>query len=166
MGLRNRGSEWEEYDNAVKWMAMTMIITLAITLVLTVFSLPLAFLIEKGISKNTIATVKAFLKAVQNSPSFLFNQYYSWMQKLSSGNEFSLGRWVPILPIISLPVGLITGMITCPYHFQSNVHGSARIATLRDINKMELLGFDGFCQVVGKFNGRLLLLKETLSTNF
>ena len=123
MALRNRGTEWEEYDNAVKWMALTMLITLAITLVLTVFSLPLAFLIEKGISKNTITTVKAFLKAVQESPSFLFNQYYNWMQKLSAGNEFSLGRWIPILPIISLPVGLITGMLTCPYHFQSNVHG-------------------------------------------
>ena len=164
MALRNRGTEWEEYDNAVKWMALTMLITLAVTLILTVFSLPLAFLIEKGISKNTIATVKAFLKAVQENPSFLFNQYYNWMQKLSAGNEFSIGRWIPILPIISLPVGLITGMLTCPYRFQSNVHGSARIATLRDINKMELLGFDGFCQVVGKFNGRLLLLKETLST--
>ena len=104
MGLRNRGSEWEEYDNAVKWMAMTMIITLVVTLILTIFSLPMAFLIEKGISKNTIATVKSFLKAVQSNPSFLFQQYYSWMQKLSAGNEFSLGRWLPILPFLSFTV--------------------------------------------------------------
>ena len=164
MALKDRGSEWEEYDNAVKWMAVSMLITLVVTLILTVFSLPLAFLIEKGISKDTIATVKAFLNAVQNRPSFLFNQYYSWMHKLSAGNEFSLGRWLPILPFLSLPVGIISGMVTCPYRFQSNVHGSARIATLRDINRMELLGFDGFCQVVGKFKGRMLLFKETLST--
>ena len=44
------------------------------------------------------------------------------------------------------------------------MHGSARLATARDVERMELLGYDGFCQVVGKFNGRMLLLKETLST--
>ncbi len=164
MALRERGVEWEEYDNAVKWMAMTMIITFGITLVLIIFSLPLAFLIEHGISKKTIASVTMFLSAIQERPSFLFNQYYSWMQKLSNSQEFALSHWLPILPFLSLPVGLITGMVTNPYRFQSNVHGSARIATLRDINKMELLGFDGFCQVIGKFKGRMLLLKETLST--
>lgn len=164
MALRQRGAEWEEYDKAVRWMAMTMIITLVITLLLTVFSLPLAYLIEQGISKKTIASVKMFLSAIQEKPSFLFQQYYSWMQKLSSSNGFSISHWLPILPFIALPVGLITGAVSCPYRFQSNIHGSARIATLRDINNMELLGFDGFCQVVGKFNGKMLLLKETLST--
>ena len=86
------------------------------------------------------------------------------MHKLSASNGFSISQWLPILPFLALPVGLITGAVSCPYRFQSNVHGSARIATLRDINKMELLGFDGFCQVVGKFKGKMLLLKETLST--
>lgn len=164
MAFRERGVEWEEYDNAVKWMAMTMIITLVVTLILTVFSLPLAYLIEHGISKKTIASVKLFLNAIQDRPSFLFQQYYSWMQKLSISSEFSLSRWLPILPFLALPIGLITGAVSCPYRFQSNVHGSARLATLRDINNMALLGFDGFCQVVGKFKGRMLLLKETLST--
>lgn len=164
MAFRERGVEWEEYDKAVKWMAMTMIITMAITLLLSLFSLPLAFLIENGISKKTISSVKMFLSAIQDHPSFLFKQYYSWMQKLSASNEFSISRWMPILPFLSLPIGIITGAMSCPYRFQSNVHGSARIATLRDINKMELLGFDGFCQVIGKFNGKMLLLKETLST--
>ena len=76
MALRQRGAEWEEYDKAVRWMAMTMIITLVITLLLTVFSLPLAYLIEQGISKKTIASVKMFLSAIQEKPSFLFQQYY------------------------------------------------------------------------------------------
>ncbi len=164
MALRQRGEEWEEYDNAVRWMAMTMIITLIITLILTIFSLPLAYLIEQGISKKTIESVKLFLNAIQNKPSFLFTQYGNWMEKLMSSKGFSISHWLPILPFISLPVGLITGAVACPYRFQSNVHGSARIATLRDISRMELLGFDGFCQVVGKVKGRMLLLKETLST--
>ncbi len=164
MALRQRGVEWEEYDNAVRWMAVTMIITLIVTLILTIFSLPLAYLIEQGISKKTIESVKMFLNAIQDRPSFLFKQYGSWMEKLTNSNGFSISHWLPILPFISLPVGLITGAVSCPYRFQSNVHGSARIATLRDISRMELLGFDGFCQVVGKVKGRMLLLKETLST--
>lgn len=164
MALKERGVEWEEYDNAVKWMAMTLIITLVITLLLTIFSLPLAYLIEQGISKKTMESVKLFLQAIEQKPSFLFSQYSSWMHKLSASDGFSISRWVPLLPALSLPIGLIVGMVTCPYRFQSNVHGSARLATLRDIKKMELLGFDGWCQVVGKFNGKLLLLKETLST--
>ena len=164
MALRQRGVEWEEYDNAVRWMAVTMIITLIITLILTIFSLPLAYLIEQGISKKTIESVKMFLSTIQDRPSFLFKQYGSWMEKLTGSNGFSISHWLPIMPFISLPVGLITGAVSCPYRFQSNVHGSARIATLRDISRMELLGFDGFCQVVGKVKGRMLLLKETLST--
>lgn len=164
MALRQRGVEWEEYDNAVRWMAVTMIITLIITLILTIFSLPLAYLIEQGISKKTIESVKMFLSTIQDHPSFLFKQYGSWMEKLTGSNGFSISHCLPIMPFISLPVGLITGAVSCPYRFQSNVHGSARIATLRDISRMELLGFDGFCQVVGKVKGRMLLLKETLST--
>lgn len=164
MAFKERGVEWEEYDNAVKWMTMTLLITLVVTFILMVFSLPLAYLFEHGISKKTIATVKLFLSMIQTKPSFLFSQYYSWMQKLSASTEFSLNNWLPLSPVIGFPLGLLIGVISCPYKFQSNVHGSARIATLRDINKMELLGFDGFCQVVGKFNGKMLLLKETLST--
>lgn len=164
MAFKNRGDEWEEYDKAVRWMAITMLLTLVITVLLTVFSLPLAFLIENGISKKSIASVKMFLSVVGERPSFLFKQYSNWMHKLSSSTEFSVSRWIPILPFLAFPVTLLTGALSCPYRFQSNIQGSSRIATARDIDRMELLGYDGFCQVVGKFKGRLLLLKETLST--
>ena len=162
--MKQRGVEWEEYDKAVRWMAMTMIITITVTAFLTIFSLPLSFLLEHGISRENMQSVKMFVREVFNRPSFLFNQYSNWARKLSAAREFSISRWIPILPLISLPFGLIIGGISCPYRFQSNVHGSARLATLSDIEKMENVGFDGFCQVVGKFKGRLLLLKETLST--
>lgn len=57
---------------------------------------------------------------------------------------------------------LIIGAVTNPYRFQSNIHGSGRIATLKDIKAMKLL--DGFCMVIGKFKGYYLKLPETLST--
>ena len=112
--MKQRGVEWEEYDKAVRWMAMTMIITLTITVFFTIFSLPLSFLLEHGISKENMQSVKMFVNTVFDHPTFLFKQYSRWMHKLSATNEFSISRWVPILPAISLPLGLIVGGVSCP----------------------------------------------------
>ena len=161
----DRGEEWEEYDNAVQWMVITAIVTFVLTIFLAVFSLPIGYLIGAGISKSSIDVASRFIQAIFNDPSYLTSRYWSWFQQLTHYNgPFSVSLWVPILPFISLPVGLTVGFLTNPYRFQSNIHGAARIATEKDIRKMPLLGFDGFCQVVGKFNGKMLMLKETLAT--
>ncbi len=163
--MQKRGEEWEEYDNAVKWMVLTIVISLAVTIVLAIISMPLGYLIGSGISKDTLNDVGKFISAIINNPNFLFSRYWNWFKQLSGYHgPFSVSLWLPILPILSLPTGIIIGVITNPYRFQSNIHGSARIATEKDIKKMPLLGFDGFCQVVGKFNGKMLMLKETLAT--
>ena len=86
------------------------------------------------------------------------------MQVYHHQGSFSLSLWIPLIPFLIIPVGLIFAGMISPYRFQTNIHGSARVANLRDIKSMPLLGFDGFCQVVGKFNGQFLLLKETLAT--
>ena len=163
--MQKRGEEWEEYDNAVRWMVLTILISLAVTIVLAIISMPLGYLIGSGISKDTLNDVGKFISAIINNPNFLFSRYWNWFKQLSGYHgPFSVSLWLPILPILSLPAGIIIGVITNPYRFQSNIHGSARIATEKDIKKMPLLGFDGFCQVVGKFNGKMLMLKETLAT--
>ena len=160
-----RGEEWEEYDNAVQWMVISAIVTLVLTIFLAVFSLPIGYLIGAGISKTSMDVAYRFLQAVFNDPSYLTSRYWSWFQQLTHYNgPFSVSLWVPVLPFISFPVGLTIGFLTNPYRFQSNIHGAARLATQKDIKKMPLLGFDGFCQVVGKFNGKMLMLKETLAT--
>ena len=160
-----RGEEWEEYDNAVQWMVISAIVTLVLTIFLAVFSLPIGYLIGAGISKTSMDVAYRFLQAVFNDPSYLTSRYWSWFQQLTHYNgPFSVSLWVPALPFISFPVGLTIGFLTNPYRFQSNIHGAARLATEKDIKKMPLLGFDGFCQVVGKFNGKMLMLKETLTT--
>lgn len=165
MSLNKRGEEWEEYDNAVRWMVLTVIISLAITIVLALVAMPLGYLVGSGISKTTLGDVSKYFSTVFENPGYLYSRYWNWFRQLFNyKGSFSFSLWLPILPFLSFPTGLIVGIITNPYRFQSNVHGSARLAEIKDINKMELLGFDGFCQVVGKFKGRLLLLKETLST--
>ena len=161
----SRGEEWEEYDKAVKWMMVTFIVTLAVTIFFALFSLPLGYLIGTGVSKGSMAVTGQFLQAVFSDPSYLISRYGSWFRQLAAYNgSFSASLWLPIIPFISLPVGITIGYLTNPYRFQSNIHGAARLATEKDIRKMPLLGFDGFCQVVGKFNGKMLMLKETLAT--
>ncbi len=161
----SRGEEWEEYDKAVKWMMVTFIVTLAVTIFFALFSLPLGYLIGAGVSKGSMAVTGQFLQAVFSDPSYLISRYGSWFRQLAAYNgSFSASLWLPIIPFISLPVGITIGYLTNPYRFQSNIHGAARLATEKDIRKMPLLGFDGFCQVVGKFNGKMLMLKETLAT--
>ncbi len=161
--MEKKGEELEEYNNAVQWMVMTFIITFLVTIVLAIISMPLGYLIGNGISKDSLSEVSKFIQTIINSPSYLFSRYWHWIKQISNYHgAFSFSLWLPILPIISLPFGLLIGAATNPYRFQSNIHGSARIAELKDIKKMGLL--DGFCMVVGKYKGHLLMMKETLST--
>lgn len=163
MGLQKRGEEWEEYDHAVQWMSLTIIITLLITIILAAISMPLGYLIGNGVSKESIENVSKFMGMIVNDPSYLFKRYGNWFSQISRHQGgFSFGLWLPILPLLTLPIGLILGAVTNPYRFQSNIHGSGRLATLKDIKAMKLL--DGFCMVIGKYKGYYLKLPETLST--
>ena len=163
MGLQKRGEEWEEYDHAVQWMSLTVIITLLVTIFLAVISMPLGYVIGNGISKESMDNVGKFMGMIFNDPSYLFSRYWNWMRQIGNYHgPFSFSLWLAVLPILSLPIGLIIGAVTNPYRFQSNIHGSGRIATLKDIKAMKLL--DGFCMVIGKFKGYYLKLPETLST--
>lgn len=162
MALEKEGEEWKEYNSAVRWMVITVLLSVLITVFLALVSMPLAYLIGNGISKDSIDDISKFFSLTFNRSGFLYNRYWIWLKQLFNySGPFSLSLWIPILPFISLPVGLLVGIITNPYRFQSNIHGSARLADLKDIKKMGLL--DGFCIVVGKFKGHLLRMGETLS---
>ena len=162
---KEKGKEWEEYDKAVRWMATTFLIALVLTVITAYLAQPVAYLLQQGISKEHVDKAIKFTKKCVMDPGFFYNRYLRWFKQIIRYHgEFKVGLWLPALPILVFPVTLLIGGVKCPYKFQSNVHGSAHIATLRDIENMPLLGFDGFCMVVGKFQGRLLKLKETLST--
>ena len=163
--VKERGKEWEEYDNAVRWMATTFLIAMIVTILFAYISQPLAYLMKVGISKESMDTATRIVKKTIADPGLLYQNYVKWVKGMMRyKGEFHLRLWVPAIPFILFPVILMIGGIKCPYKFQSNVHGSARLATLRDIEQMPLLGFDGFCMVVGRFQGKMLKLKETLST--
>lgn len=157
------GQEWEEYNKAVRWVTISLLISAIVTIVLAITSLPLGYLIGSGISKSSLQNVAIFTKRIATDPAFLFSRYSKWFTQIAHHQgSFSLALWLPVLPFISFFVGPLVGAITNPYKFQSNLHGSARIANFNDIKKMKL--FDGFCQVIGKYKGKLLMLPETLAT--
>ncbi len=162
MALEKEGEEWKEYNSAVRWMVITVTVSVLLTIFLALIAMPLAYFIGNGISKESMDDVSKFFSLVFNRSGFLYNRYWVWIKQLMNYNgPFSVSLWIPILPFISLPLGLLIGVITNPYRFQSNIHGSARLAEMSDIKKMGLL--DGFCIVVGKFKGKLLRMNETLS---
>lgn len=162
---KERGEEWKEYDKAVRWMTITFFICLAISIALFVCAFPLAHLVRHGISKSSMDMISKFWSVVIKNPDHLFNLYGKWGKMVwNHKGDFALWMWIPLLPFITIPVGLIVSALFSPYKFQINYQGQAKIADLRDIKKMSLLGFDGFCQVLGKFDGKFLKLKETLAT--
>ncbi|MBP1532018.1 MAG: type IV secretory system conjugative DNA transfer family protein, partial [Alphaproteobacteria bacterium] len=162
---KERGEEWAEYDKAVRWMSITFFICLVISILLFIFSMPISHLVKHGISQSSMATIRKFMSLIMSNPAELFSFYGRWFKIITHySGPFALSLWIPVLPFLVIPVGLIVSAIFSPYKFQVNIHGSAKVAELRDIKKMALLGFDGFCQVVGKFDGKFLMLKETLAT--
>lgn len=162
---KERGEEWKEYDKAVRWMTITFFILLAVSIVLFVCAMPLSYLVRHGVSKSSMDMVNKFFSVILSNPDHLFNLYGKWGRTVFNyRGDFALWLWIPLLPFIIIPVGLIVSAMFSPYKFQINYQGQAKIADLRDIKKMALLGFDGFCQVVGKFDGKFLMLKETLAT--
>lgn len=162
MALEKEGEEWKEYNSAVRWMVIACAISVVLTIIFAIFSIPLAYLVGNGISKESIDDVSKFISFIFTRDGFLKHRYWVWFKQLMNYNgSFSLSLWIPLLPFISLPIGAFLGAITNPYRFQSNVHGSARLADEKDVKKMGL--FDGFCIVVGRFKGKLLRMNETLS---
>ena len=86
MAIDKSGEEWEEYNNAVKWMALTVTISLAVTIILALISMPLGYLIGSGISQKTFAVVSKFMSTVFNDPGYLFSRYWSWFRQLMNYN--------------------------------------------------------------------------------
>jgi len=162
---KERGEEWKEYDKAVRWMTITFFICLALAILLFIFAMPLSYLVRHGVSKSSMDMVSKFLDVIAKNPDHIFNLYSKWFKTVFNyRGSFALWLWIPLLPFITIPVGLIVSALFSPYKFQINYQGQAKIADLRDIKKMSLLGFDGFCQVLGKVDGKFLMLKETLAT--
>lgn len=68
MALNKRGKEWEEYDNAVRWMVITVVLSVIVTIILALAAMPLGYLLGSGISKDTLNDVSKYFALVLNVP--------------------------------------------------------------------------------------------------
>ena len=80
--MEKKGEEWKEYNSAVKWMTVTVIISLVVTAILAVISMPLGYLIGSGISKESLSDVSRFIELVINRPSYLYSRYWNWFRQV------------------------------------------------------------------------------------
>ena len=99
MALEKEGEEWKEYNDAVRWMVITGLISVGLTIFFALFSMPIAYLIGNGISKESLNDVSKFLSFTFNKSGFLQHRYWVWMkQVINYKGQFSLSLWIPSLP--------------------------------------------------------------------
>ena len=101
---KERGKEWEEYDNAVRWMTITFGISIAVTVILMYTAPILAFFMQNGVSKKSVEIGGIFLKKSFSDFGFLWEWYMRWMKKVYHYNgAFRPSLWFPILPFLTFP---------------------------------------------------------------
>ncbi|MBR1948611.1 MAG: hypothetical protein IKA30_02325, partial [Alphaproteobacteria bacterium] len=106
MALEREGEEWQEYNSAVRWMVITSVLSILVTVFFAIFSMPIAYLIGNGISKESVDDVSKFLSFIIHKDGFLKHRYWVWMKQLMNyRGDFSLSLWIPILPFIVFPIG-------------------------------------------------------------
>ena len=95
MALKKRGEEWEEDDNAVQWMVLTVVISLVLTIVLAIVALPLGYLVGTGISKDSMNEAWRFIQTIFADPAYLFSRYGMWFRQLSGYHgRFATSCWL------------------------------------------------------------------------
>ena len=160
--MARTGEEWAEREAAIQWVIVTVIIAFVVSYLLAIISFALTNLIPRGISQDNMLLIWKFVKRAVLAPEYLLEIYWKWLVKaFKAQTSLPFYFWLPIIPFFSFFVILTTGLVTNPHSWLSTIHGSGRIATKKDIEKMGL--FKGFIVVLGRWHGKLLRLPETLS---
>ena len=70
-----RGGEWAEYDKAVNWVLMTICVAMLIGFIALILAMPLANIVGRGISKETLDASMKYIKIVLVRPDYLIDRY-------------------------------------------------------------------------------------------
>ncbi|MFN5609386.1 MAG: type IV secretory system conjugative DNA transfer family protein [Holosporales bacterium] len=120
--------------------------------------------IKFGVSQKVVLAVEQYFSMAKNPISW-WQWHLNWITTIRHGNPYD---W----RFIFLPVEIVTSlggtlvvfvgfMLSNPYTFLVTTFGNARMATSRDIDKMQLL--KGWIVVLGECQRKFLKLPETLS---
>ena len=110
----NQPPEFNNNKLLSRWMLNSFYISLALAVVFFITAPALAFLVKNGLSQATTDHVSKFFSGILENPDVLFYQYSRWFKMTWSGHASGLWFWIPLLPFITIPVGLLIGFLTCP----------------------------------------------------
>ena len=151
---RKDGSYAEHYQ-AVDYIWKGVLISFAVSLLLSLFAYPLGYLASYGFSDAAWVKVKAFYVYLKSHPFYLVKSYFGWMITFTKAPFQSWSVWIPALPFFTFIAGVLVTIHTNPYYFASQSMGSGRLADENDVKKMGL--WNGFTYVLGLWNDRRLL---------
>ncbi|MCQ2914386.1 MAG: type IV secretory system conjugative DNA transfer family protein [Alphaproteobacteria bacterium] len=164
--MAKHGDEWAERDAAVQYVIKWCAIGLFCLFFLGILSFVVHGIVHSGgsLNKSKLEMLGKYVLRFFTTPQF-FISYYKWIINLFSRvvNDYPIPwtMWLPVVPFFPFGFAVVWGIVSNPHSWMSTIHGSGRVATREDIKKMGL--FDGFIVVLGKFQGKLLKLPETLS---
>jgi type IV secretion system protein VirD4 len=141
-----------------RWQFGAVLLSMGVLLAGIAVALPLAFLVDRGVSLASLDWVRRYFESLPDHPAYWLESYRRWI-----GQGFHDGRLpsVLLLPAVLALAVLALAALLNPDRATSRLHGAARWARLGDISRMRLL--QGRVIVLGRWGRRRLHLPETLS---
>ncbi len=160
MGFK-RESGYEEQGKFIAHLCWTFFFAVVCWFILMWLCMPLLKWFRDGLNIHSFQWALNYWKSVIPSIKSLFGVYGDWFSVFRNTVNNPWYMYVPFIPFISFWLVIIIGVIINPHEYRPNIFGGGRMARYADIKKMKL--FDGFCVVLGRFNGKLMKMPETLS---
>jgi type IV secretion system protein VirD4 len=147
-----------EVRRALVWRITCLLATAGLLVAVLPLALPLTYLAERGISRDSIDWVVGYGDTLVSHGDYWVAVHRRWLGQALAARR--LPAAILLLPMLAFAVGG-AGLAINPYSGVAPVHGTARWANARDARRMGVV--NGLLVVLGRWRRHLLMLPETLS---
>ncbi|MTJ82356.1 MAG: type IV secretory system conjugative DNA transfer family protein [Telmatospirillum sp.] len=148
----------DEAGAAQRWQFCGVLLFLLVLAGGAALMLPLTYLSERGVSRDTVAWVRGYLATLPVQGDYWIAVHRDWLARAWAVHQ--LPPVLIVVPALAVMV-LGAGLALNPYSPNAAPHGDARWARASDIARMGLFG--GRIVALGQWRRRWLMLPETLS---
>jgi len=141
-----------------RWQAVAALLAMGVLLGSLPLALPMAFLVDRGVSLASLDWVKHYFQSLPDHPAYWLETYRRWIGQAFKDSHLPAVLLLPALLAITV---LAVATLFNPYRSPSRLHGAARWAGISDIRRMKLV--QGQMIVLGRWGRRRLHMPETLS---
>ncbi len=152
--------QWDEYRNAMNWVAIGSIVSVFIFLILLILTLGLTNIAYEGFSKLSIVNFWDYLLLCFKKPWHVFVVMGRWMYIFFTDFPAAWFNWLPIISFYALGYGIRYTLKKNPHRFMNTFHGSSSAANFEEAKKM---GLDGKYMLICSMGGKWLRLNDTRS---